>query len=79
MGIIVVTVIFCALLLISIFNKGWIFSSALFFCAMGMLIYVEQTVTMNGKDWIVLGLGMVALLALLKTVLNFGSFRRDRL
>lgn len=71
-------IVYGFLLILTIFNRGWLFSSAVFFMTLGILVYVEMTLTMAGKTWIVIGLGFVALLCLVKTIANFGSFRIDR-
>jgi hypothetical protein len=71
-------IIYGLLCLLSIFNKGWLFSSALFLMSLGILVYIEESLTIAGKAWLVSGFGLIALLNLVKALSNFGNFKLGR-
>lgn len=74
----IITALYLGLLVLSIFRRGWLFSAGLFCFTIGMLWYIEATVEMTGKAWVVAGLGLICLLNLVQTMSNFGRFKVGR-
>lgn len=72
-------IVYGFLLILSVFNKGWLFSMVLFFLSIGIAVYIETNLDIAGKSWIILGIGVLTLFSLLRTVANFGRFNPARM
>ena len=67
----ILAAVYCVGLVVSIFFKGWLFPAAMCLYSIGIMVYVDETATLNGKPWILAALGLIALYMLVRMILGF--------